>query len=132
MLSLLKAQQTFYKMCVSGANNTINAEVALTFLGFFGQNVTLKAFLKADFTGAGYFKTLFGTRVGFYLWHVFTNIYCDTLLASPKRLGNLWGLVGNGPSDAFHPFGGAKVRQWFQIVVTNFLLFCIAVAQCAK
>jgi len=31
--------------------------------------VTFERFLEGDLPGAGYFKPLFGTRIGSYLWH---------------------------------------------------------------
>ena len=48
-------------MRVSRANKSIDAEIAFTFLCFLCKNVAFEAFLVADFAGARYFKTLFGT-----------------------------------------------------------------------
>ena len=48
-------------MRISGAYKAVNTEITFTFLGFLCKNVAFEAFLVADFAGARYFKTLFGT-----------------------------------------------------------------------
>ena len=58
---LFKAKQAFYEMRVCRANKTVDAQVTFTFFRFLCKNVAFEAFLVADFAGARYFKTLFGT-----------------------------------------------------------------------
>ena len=71
---LLEPQQTFDKVQVGLADFTFLVHQALALLGFLSKNVTFKRFLEGDFAGAGDLEPLFGTRVGFNLWHV--NAFC--------------------------------------------------------
>ena len=75
--------------------NTLLIEAALTFLGLLGQNMTLERALEGDLAGARDLKPLFGTRIGFNLWH-FKCFLHDTLLADSHRrttYGAVWAIV---------------------------------------
>ena len=50
-------------------NGAIHSQCTFAFFGFLGQDVTLERLLVSDLAGAGYFKTLLGTGVCFYLGH---------------------------------------------------------------
>jgi hypothetical protein len=50
-------------------NHTILVQSALTFLGFFGKNVTFERLLMRDLSSTGYLEPLLRTGIGFYLWH---------------------------------------------------------------
>ena len=66
---LLQSQQTLNEVNVRFVYNTIFVEVTFTAIRLFSKNVTLEGFLMRDLAGASYFKSFFGTRVCFNLWH---------------------------------------------------------------
>jgi hypothetical protein len=66
---LFEAEQTLYEIRMGRAHNAFLGHVALTFLGFLGEDVTFEGLLVSDLAGAGYFEALLGTRVRFDLWH---------------------------------------------------------------
>jgi hypothetical protein len=68
--NLLHAQQAFYEILVSAADFSLFRHQSLSFRGFLGKNVSLESFLECNFPGAGDFKSFFGTRICFNLWHL--------------------------------------------------------------
>ena len=72
-------------------HNAFLIEVAFAFLGLLGQDMTFESSLEGDLSGAGDLEPLFGTRIGFNLWH-FKCFLHDTLLADPHRR-NTYGAV---------------------------------------
>jgi hypothetical protein len=76
--------------------------------------------LESNLTATGYFKTLLSAAVGFYLWHLFNNFLCYSLLAF-RTAGHLWSLVGNtkrllfsgGKGNVFHRITTKFNRNYF-------------------
>ena len=78
-------------------HNTFLIQVTLALLGFLGENVAFESTLESDLTGARDLEPLFGTRVGFNLWH-FKCFLHDTLLADPHRrttYGAVWAIFSD-------------------------------------
>jgi hypothetical protein len=67
--NLLQSEQAHYKILVGFMYCTIDAELAFAAIRLFSKNVTFERLLMRDLTGAGYFKSFFGTGVRFNLWH---------------------------------------------------------------
>jgi hypothetical protein len=65
-------------------HNTVFIQVAFTAIRLFSKDVTFEGLLMRDLTGAGYFKSFFGTGVCFNLWHKLNTFCGDTLLAFPN------------------------------------------------
>ena len=95
LTGLLEAEQALYEIRMRRADNTFLGHVALAFLGFLGEDVTFEGLLVSDLAGAGYFKTLFGTRVRFDLWH-FEMLFLCFPDGGPAQAGHLWSRLGRG------------------------------------
>ena len=72
-------------------NGAFLVQGAFAFLRLLRENVAFESALEGDLAGACYLEPLFGTRVGFNLWH-FKCFLHDTLLADPHRR-NTYGAV---------------------------------------
>jgi hypothetical protein len=81
---LFKPQQTFYEIRIRRADQSFLVHYAFALFRFLSKNVAFESFLEGDLPGAGDLESLFGTRVGFNLWHFLTFLY-ETLLAVPHR-----------------------------------------------
>ena len=66
---LFQSQQAFDKIGIRCADQPFFVHETFPFLRFLGENVAFERFLEGDLAGAGHFKSLFGTRIGLYLWH---------------------------------------------------------------
>ena len=96
MAGLLEAEQTLYEISMRRADYAFLGHVALAFLGFLSENVTFEGLLVSDLAGAGYLKTLLGTRVRFDLWH-FEMLFMCYPDGGPAQAGHLWSRLGNFP-----------------------------------
>jgi hypothetical protein len=87
---LFQAQQAFYEILVGAAHFPFFRHQPFSFRGFFGENMSLKSFLKGDFTGACDFESFFGTRIRFNLWHLmmwFKMIPCWRIYTGRSLMG---------------------------------------------
>ena len=94
-------------MQVCRIHHTFHAEITLTFCAFLSKDVAFEGLLKRDLSGARYSETLFCTRIGFNLWHVF-----ETLIIRPDgrhRTDNaLWEPFGKYPVSCNQLIGAQK------------------------
>jgi hypothetical protein len=88
--NLFQAQQAFYEILVGAADFSFFRHQPFSFRGFFCKDVSFESFLESDFTGAGNFKSFFGTRICFNLWHLlmrFKMIPCWRICTGRSLMG---------------------------------------------
>jgi hypothetical protein len=67
---LFQPQQALHEVLVGRTDGSLLFHEPFAFLGFFCEDMSLESFLKSNFSGAGDFKSFFGTRICFNLWHL--------------------------------------------------------------
>jgi len=72
---LLQPQQAFHEILVGMMNASLLFHEPFAFLGFLGKNMPFESFLESDLPGPGDFKSLFGARICFNLWHLMMRFY---------------------------------------------------------
>ena len=69
LLFLSQAKHTLHQVFVCRVYKRSLAQVALTLIALLSQQVAFEGFVSANLSGAGNFKSLFGTGVSLQLWH---------------------------------------------------------------
>jgi hypothetical protein len=96
---------------------------AFAFLAFFGEDMPLEGFLESDLAGAGDFESLFGTRIGFNLWHLvmrFKMIPCWRICTG-RSLGGPFGQSGHPAAGMVCHKNGAQSYDYFLEITEQYI-----------
>ena len=77
---VLENQHFFYPAHIDSLDNCEMIEVSLALLSFLGEDVAVVSVLPLNLARSGKRKTLFGTGVGFKLWHFCKNLNVNNIL----------------------------------------------------